>query len=123
MRPPTCSSRRDGVATRLFTRDVLSGGDVARLVAVALPPADDGSALSALVDELPSEERALALALAPARRATWAGGRVALRAALADLGVGAAAPIGATPRGAPALPAGLAGSIGHKESVAVALAA
>ena len=56
---------------------------------------------------------------------TWVGGRVALRAALAELGLswGATSPILATPRGAPALPAGVLGSIAHKRTIAVALAA
>ena len=56
------------------------------------------------------------------RRASWVGGRIALRAALADLGVDAGA-ILSTPRGAPLLPGGTRGSISHKESLAVALAA
>jgi phosphopantetheine--protein transferase-like protein len=68
------------------------------------------------------EERAHADGLPAARRATWVGGRVALRAALDALGV-AAGPLLATPRGAPALRAGVAGSISHKEALAVALAA
>ncbi len=60
--------------------------------------------------------------LPEARRASWAGGRVALHAALADLGIDEGA-ILSTPRGAPMLPAGTRGSISHKESLAVALAA
>jgi enterobactin synthetase component D len=53
---------------------------------------------------------------------TWVGGRVALRTALADLGLSAAALL-VTPRGGPTLPAGVAGSIAHKRTLAVALAA
>ncbi|HSZ82217.1 MAG TPA: 4'-phosphopantetheinyl transferase superfamily protein [Polyangia bacterium] len=99
-----------------FARTVAFG----RLVGVALPDAVDD--VEALAAELPPEERAHARTLLPARRVTWVGGRVALRAALADLGVVAPA-ILSTPRGAPLLPAGIAGSIAHKRTLAVALAA
>ena len=58
-----------------------------------------------------------------ARRAAWVGGRVALRAALAALGVDAPDAILATPRGAPLLPPGAVGSVSHKRTIAVALAA
>ena len=47
---------------------------------------------------------------------------MALHAALADLSI-EAGPILSTPRGAPQLPAGARGSISHKETLAVALAA
>jgi 4'-phosphopantetheinyl transferase EntD len=93
----------------IFERDLPLG----RLVGVALPTSD-----ASLVDE----ERAFARDLAEARRATWVGGRVALRAAIAHLGVSAGSVL-ATPRGAPALPAGVVGSIAHKDTLAVALAA
>jgi 4'-phosphopantetheinyl transferase EntD len=100
-----------------FSRDAAFG----RLVAVPLPAADDAAALEALAAALRPEERVHAGALG-ARRATWIGGRVALRAALDALGV-AAGPLLATPRGAPALPQGVAASISHKDTLAVALAA
>lgn len=106
------------MATRLFSRATPFG----HLVGVALPHGDDAAALTALVAELPPQDGAHALSLAPARRATWAGGRVALHAALAEVGASASS-IGATARGAPTLPAGFAGSISHKTTVAVALAA
>ena len=93
-----------------------------RLVGVALPAEDDLAAVEALAAALPDEERAHAATLAPVRRVTWVGGRVALHAALEELGA-AAAPIASTPRGAPILPAGFAGSIAHKRALAVALAA
>jgi phosphopantetheine--protein transferase-like protein len=92
----------------LFSRGTSFGW----LVGVALPA--DAGALSA-------GERALAAAMAPARQVTWVGGRVALRAALEKMG-GRAEVIGSTDRGAPALPAGFAGSISHKNTIAVALA-
>jgi 4'-phosphopantetheinyl transferase EntD len=93
-----------------FSRDSAFG----RLVAMPLPARDEAALLP--------EERAHADGLPEARRATWVGGRLALRAALDALGV-TAGPLLATPRGAPALPAGVAGSISHKETLAVALAA
>jgi 4'-phosphopantetheinyl transferase EntD len=93
-------------------------------VGVALPESGvEGDAqLSAAVAALPEAERRHVETLPEARRASWAGGRIALRAALMDLGVGAG-PILSTPRGAPVLPAGARGSISHKESLVVALAA
>jgi 4'-phosphopantetheinyl transferase EntD len=102
-----------------FARTVSFG----RLVGVALPGEDDDAAVDALAAALAPAERAHARTLSPARRVTWVGGRVALRAALADLGEAAPAPISSTRRGAPALPAGIAGSIAHKRTLAVALAA
>jgi enterobactin synthetase component D len=108
---------------RAFARDVPFG----RLVGVTLPTEGEGEdgALAALEAAVSPEERAFAAGLRPARRATWLGGRVALRAALADIGVDAAPgePILTTSRGGPALPAGVAGSISHKATLAVALAA
>jgi enterobactin synthetase component D len=61
--------------------------------------------------------------LPPARQTTWVGGRLALRAAIAALGEPPPGPMLATPRGAPALPAGLVGSVSHKDDLAVALVA
>jgi enterobactin synthetase component D len=93
---------------------------------VALPEVDSGAPF-ALPGELHPGEAAFADPLPPIRRAAWAGGRVALRRALALAGFAAPAAILATPRGAPALPAGLVGSIshkhGHKQAIAVALVA
>jgi 4'-phosphopantetheinyl transferase EntD len=94
-------------------------------VGVRLPrtPADvDALAEAVLVEE----ERAFADTLAPVRRKTWVGGRVALRLALAEALRGApgpplASPVLADGRGAPRVPAGIAASISHKESLAAAL--
>jgi 4'-phosphopantetheinyl transferase EntD len=102
-----------------FARDLPFG----RCVGVTLPAVDVGDDGPARLPALHPDEAAHALALPAARRATWVGGRVALRAALADLGIAASEPILATARGAPALPAGAAGSVSHKRSLAVALAA
>jgi 4'-phosphopantetheinyl transferase EntD len=104
-----------GAFTVAFARDLPFG----RCVAVSLPAEDapDGAG------GLHPDETAYARGLPPARRVTFVGGRLALRAALADLGVAATAPITVGARGAPALPPGVAGSISHKTAVAVALAA
>lgn len=81
-------------------------------VGVALPVEDEGGLLP--------EERTYAGTLGAVRRRSWVGGRVAMRAALESLGL-SAPPIRADERGAPVLPAGIAGSISHKEDLAVAL--
>ncbi len=93
-----------------------------RCVGVRIPP---GSAeLDALADSaLLAEERAFAGTLAGGRRRSWIGGRVALRQALAAAGLACGEPVFADDRGAPLLPAGLLGSISHKDEVAVALVA
>lgn len=68
------------------------------------------------------EERAFALTLSPLRRRGYVGGRVAMRAALAELS-SSEAPVLTDDRGAPIVPPGFVGSISHKETIAVALAA
>lgn len=85
---------------------------------VRVPTTIDLSSL----DELASEERAFLETLSPARGPTWLAGRIALHAALRDMGLDAG-PILATKRGAPELPEGVTGSISHKRTLAVALAA
>ncbi|HVV53626.1 MAG TPA: hypothetical protein VHO06_28480, partial [Polyangia bacterium] len=99
---------------RRFLRELPFG----TCVGVALPetPAFE------LPPELHPEEAAFARALPEGTRAGWVGGRVALRAALAAIGVAAPEPLLATPRGAPRLPAGAVGSVSHKRTIAVALA-
>ena len=97
-----------------------------RLVAVDIPPA--------LTDELGAAlhpgELAHAITLGPGRQASFAAGRVALRAALvavaADPGEAArlsGMPYLPDPHGAPTLPPGVLASISHKRTLAVALAA
>lgn len=88
-------------------------------VAVHLPRAE---AIEPGLAMLHPDERAHALTLPPLRRVTWVGGRVALRAALSGIAPDPPA-ILSTPRGAPSLPRGLAGSISHKRRIAIALAA
>lgn len=64
------------------------------------------------------------MGLAVERRRTWVGGRIALRRAFAHAGVPLPdEPLLATPRGAPALPAQVLGSVSHKDTLAVALLA
>jgi enterobactin synthetase component D len=89
-----------------------------RCVGVRVPSAiEQGDACA-----LPEEECAFLGALAPARKPTWLAGRVALHAALRDIGLDRGAVL-ATTRGAPELPAGVTASISHKRTLAVALAA
>jgi enterobactin synthetase component D len=95
--------------------------DHGQCVAVALPERDEAVVTMAEQALLPEEQEAAAT-LGPMRRRAWVGGRVAMREALARLGK-KAGPILADARGAPRLPEGLAGSISHKDHVAVALVA
>jgi len=88
-------------------------------VGVALP--EDGA--FELPEVLHPVEAAFARARPEAQRAGWVGGRVALRGALAAVGVEAPAPLLSTPRGAPLLPPGAVGSVSHKRTLAVALCA
>jgi len=91
-------------------------------VAVSLPAGDDFAPPAALHPD----EAAFVHASPAARRATFMGGRVAMRAALVAQGADAAetgVPILSTPRGAPAMPPGFVGSISHKRELAVAIAA
>ena len=101
----------------LFRRELPAGV----CVAVSLPEGDD----FALPPGLHADEAAFAHTQPAARRSTFVGGRVALRAALAAVGGGADAtgPIVSTPRGAPAMPPGFVGSVSHKRTLAVAIAA
>lgn len=87
-----------------------------RFGVLATTPVEGERGLATLADE----ERAHALSLPELRRATWIAGRVALRAALSAQGLSAPA-ILPDERGAPRLPPEIAGSIAHKESVALAL--
>lgn len=99
----------------LFHRELPHG----LCVAVRLPEPSEHAGEWAL-EHLRTDERARALELPFRRRVTWAGGRIALHAALDAAGFSADA-ILATDRGAPRLPRGIAGSVSHKEGLAVAL--
>jgi 4'-phosphopantetheinyl transferase EntD len=91
-----------------------------RCVALRIPSEPD-----ALLQYLPSDEASHASVLAPARRRTWAAGRLALRFALADRGIEVSGPILSSPRGAPLLEGtpGIRASISHKDTLAVGLVA
>jgi enterobactin synthetase component D len=91
-----------------------------RCLAVRLP--DVAPAVDALAESLLPAERAFAAGFGPVRRSTWVGGRVAMRLALGRLGVEAEAVL-SDDRDAPLLPAGVAGSITHKQHIAAALVA
>jgi enterobactin synthetase component D len=71
---------------------------------------------------LAEEERCFLESLPTVRRPTWLAGRIALHEALRDLGIDVG-PILSERRGAPELPEGVTGSISHKRTLAVALAA
>lgn len=73
---------------------------------------------------LHADERALVTAMPPERKATFVAGRHALRAALdAVAPQHRDTPLLRTARGAPHLPAGVTGSISHKRTRAIAIAA
>ena len=76
-----------------------------------------------LIARLHPEEAALTSTWGDARVRTFASGRLALREALAQLGVDVAGPILRSARGAPVLPAAVRASVSHKDRVAAALAA
>jgi enterobactin synthetase component D len=89
-----------------------------RCVGVRIPAEVDEEILAGLVPE----ERGFVSTLAPARHPSWVAGRLALREAFRDLGI-EPGPILATRRGAPVVPSDLGGSISHKRTLAVGLAA
>jgi enterobactin synthetase component D len=92
-----------------------------RCVGVRIPAADaDLDALGRAA--LSPEERGRAEGMPGPRRRTWVGGRAAMREALVRLG-SAPATVPSDDRGAPVLPAGIAGSVTHKEGLAAALVA
>jgi 4'-phosphopantetheinyl transferase EntD len=96
-----------------------------RCVGVRIPTAVEQDNLLALAPGLAGlaeEERCFLDSLSPARKPTWLAGRIALHEALRDLGIDAG-PILSDRRGAPELPDGVTGSISHKRTLAVALAA
>jgi 4'-phosphopantetheinyl transferase EntD len=96
-------------------------------VAVAIPPAGGDPAGDAALDQLAAalhpEERRHLITLAPGRQPAFAAGRVALRAALQAQALPDDVPLLPDERGAPRLPTGALGSISHKRTLALALAA
>jgi 4'-phosphopantetheinyl transferase EntD len=89
-----------------------------RCVGVHVPAGAEPARRALLADE----ERAYLDTLPPARKSSWLAGRIALHEALRDLGLDGG-PILCSTRGAPELPDGAIGSISHKQTLAVALAA
>lgn len=95
-------------------------------VGVRIPDRGEGSDRPAAGEEamarLTEHERRHAGSLHDLRRRSWIAGRLAMRAALERMGVRPHA-IMPDPRGAPCLPGGVVGSISHKSTLAVAMAA
>lgn len=75
-----------------------------------------------LAADLRAEERALAAPWGELRARTFAAGRIALRAALREIGVDVEGPILKTARGAPLLPRHVRASVSHKDELAIAIA-
>jgi enterobactin synthetase component D len=97
-----------------FRLDLRHGRCVGMVIPAVLP--------AGVLAALPAAERALADALPEQRQRTFVAGRLALRAALMDLGL-PSGPLLIGERGAPLLPPGALGSISHKRTLAVGLAA
>lgn len=98
------------------------------LSAVRLPSASDvdstEAALRVARPQLRPEEQVLADSLTVARRVSFVGGRIALRAAMETVAPHARdASVLRTTRGAPLMPEGVLGSVSHKRRVAMALVA
>jgi 4'-phosphopantetheinyl transferase EntD len=90
------------------------------ITAVHLPETPDPVPES-ILSGLPPAEVALARTLQGFRQPQFVGGRIALRRACEQLGI-RPPPILSDDRGAPILPAGLAGSVSHKRNLAVGMA-
>lgn len=90
-------------------------------VVMALPIGDDLRALH-LLPAIHHDERVLTEKWGELRVRTFAAGRVALRAALGEVGVRIDGAILRDARGAPVLPAGVLASVSHKDELAVAMA-
>lgn len=91
------------------------------LAAIHIPDAPD-PVPDDVLSRLPAAEAELARTLRGYRQVQFVGGRMALRRACEALGV-RPAPILSTGRGAPALPAGIAGSVSHKRTLAIGMVA
>ncbi len=100
-----------------FTQAVHLG----HLVAVHLPDSKEPVPEDVL-ERLPPAEREHALSLGGYRQVDWVGGRLALRQALGEMDQSPAHLL-VDSHGAPVMPLGVAGSVSHKRTMAVALAA
>ncbi len=99
-----------------------------QLAVVRLPGSRSEDALRATLErsepQLLPDEQQLAERLAIPRRVSFVGGRLALRNALSVVAPDAQhVPVLKTPRGAPQLPPGVLGSVSHKRTLAVGMAA
>ena len=93
-----------------------------RCVGIHLPGELAEEAAAHARARLDAAEWAFAETLAPLRRHTWVGGRIALREALRRSAITSGAVLSKA-RGAPALPQGVAGSVSHKATLAAAIIA
>jgi 4'-phosphopantetheinyl transferase EntD len=112
---------RDMSAEVAFRIDLPHG----RCVGVSIPAGAEHDNLLALgpgFASLTDDERTFFESLSAGRKPTWLAGRIAMHEALRDLGIEAGS-ILTNKRGAPELPVGVTGSISHKRTLAVALAA
>ena len=91
-------------------------------LAVRLPSSAGDSPDSIPIDELHPRERDVLAAMRPERQLTYAGGRLAMRRALREVGASAAAsaPILSDVAGAPAVLPDALGSISHTRGLAIA---
>ena len=80
---------------------------------------DDDDEVAQAIVRLPDAEQALARAKSAHTRRDFVAGRTALHLALDDFGIA----IASSQRGAPAMPAGLTGSVSHKAGTAIAIVA
>jgi enterobactin synthetase component D len=90
-------------------------------VGIYLPDSPDPVPAEVL-DQLHPAEREAAAGMRAYRQVSYTGGRLAIQVAMEQLG-GPLESVGSGPRGEPLLPGGLAGSITHKRTLAVALVA
>lgn len=108
------------VADAFVPHAVLASIDLSPLLGTGPERTAPGS----ITDLLHASERAFASTLPDHRRVGWVAGRRVMRAALQQISATHAAhPLLATPRGAPSLPHGVSGSISHKRTRAIAIAA
>jgi enterobactin synthetase component D len=91
------------------------------LTAVNIPDTPD-PVPEAVLANLPPEEREFAESLRGYVQVQFVGGRIALRSAAKQIGF-SPGPLLRNDRGAPVLPEGLAGSVSHKRTLAVAMVA
>lgn len=102
-----------------FSEVLLAHGPFGCLAAVSLP-CDPAPVPPAVFERLAPEEQSLGTELKGRRQVAFVGGRIAFRTAAVSAGL-PSGPLLTGPRGEPTLPPGVAGSIAHKRTLAVAL--